>query len=98
MTPADGGTLWVATAGVLSRVKNGRVTTLNSNNGLPCDTVHWVMEDDAHSFWFYMAYGLVRVARRSWKLGPKKECIKIRIATFARLPLLVSVANPLIIS
>jgi ligand-binding sensor domain-containing protein len=57
------GTLWAATEGGLSRVKNGRVATLTSKNGLPCDTVHWVMEDDDHSFWLYMACGLVRIAR-----------------------------------
>ena len=39
------GTLWAATEGGLSRVKNGRVATLSSKNGLPCDTVHSVMED-----------------------------------------------------
>src|ERR1700733_8558334 len=49
------GTLWAATEGGLSRVKSGRVATLTSKSGLPCDTVHWVMEDDAHSFWLYTA-------------------------------------------
>ncbi len=57
------GTLWAATEGGLSRLKNGRVATLTSKNGLPCDTVHWVIEDDDHSFWLYMPCGLVRVAR-----------------------------------
>jgi len=57
------GTLWVATQGGLSRLKNGRFLTLTSKNGLPCDTVHWVMEDLYHSFWLHMACGLVRVAR-----------------------------------
>src|SRR5271165_2923209 len=57
------GTLWAATEGGLSRIKNGRVSTLNSKNGLPCDTVHWVVEDDDHSFWLYTACGLVRLAR-----------------------------------
>jgi signal transduction histidine kinase len=56
-------TLWAATEGGLSRLKNGRVATLTSKSGLPCDAVHWVMEDDAHSFWLYMACGLVRIAR-----------------------------------
>jgi len=56
------GTLWAATEGGLSRVKNGRVATLTSQNGLPCDTVFWVMQDDAHSFWLYTACGLVRIA------------------------------------
>src|SRR5438552_1785093 len=56
-------TLWAATDGGLSRLKNGRVSTLSSKNGLPCDTVHWSIEDDEHSFWLYTACGLVRVAR-----------------------------------
>ncbi|WP_051979120.1 two-component regulator propeller domain-containing protein [Edaphobacter aggregans] len=59
----DDGTLWVSTEGGLSRLKNNRVATLTSRNGLPCDTVHWAMEDDDHSVWLYMACGLVRIAR-----------------------------------
>src|SRR5262245_34315111 len=57
------GTLWAATDGGLGRVRNGRVATLTSRNGLPCDAVHWVIEDDARSFWLYMPCGLVRIAR-----------------------------------
>ena len=57
------GVLWAATNGGLSRLKNGRVATLTSKNGLPCDTVHWVMEDDAGSYWIYTACGLVQIAR-----------------------------------
>jgi signal transduction histidine kinase/ligand-binding sensor domain-containing protein len=57
------GTLWAGTERGLSRVKNGRVATLTSKSGLPCDSAHWVMEDNAHSFWLYTACGLVRIAR-----------------------------------
>jgi signal transduction histidine kinase/ligand-binding sensor domain-containing protein len=57
------GTLWAATEGGLSRIKDGRVLTLTSRNGLPCNTVHWMMEDDAHSVWLYLACGLVRISR-----------------------------------
>jgi signal transduction histidine kinase len=69
------GTLWAATDGGLSRVKNKRVATLTSKNGLPCDTVHWVIEDDDHSFWLYTACGLVRIARPeldAWGADPKR--------------------------
>ena len=55
--------MWAATEGGLSRVKDGRITTLTSKNGLPCDAVQWVIEDNDHSFWLYMACGLVRIAR-----------------------------------
>ncbi|HTT20254.1 MAG TPA: PAS domain S-box protein, partial [Candidatus Sulfotelmatobacter sp.] len=57
------GAVWAATQGGLSRVKDGRVTTLTSKNGLPCNAVNWVMEDNEHSFWLYMGCGLVRIAR-----------------------------------
>ena len=70
------GTLWAATEGGLSRLKNGRVATLTSKNGLPCDTVHWVMEDDAHSFWLHTACGLVRIARTeldAWAAAVEKD-------------------------
>ena len=55
--------LWAATAGGLSRLKNGHASTLTSKDGLPCDGVHWMMEDDAHSLWLNMPCGLVRIAR-----------------------------------
>ncbi|HEV2863726.1 MAG TPA: two-component regulator propeller domain-containing protein [Pyrinomonadaceae bacterium] len=57
------GTLWAATDGGLSRLKNGRAATLNGKSGLPCDTIHWTMEDDARSVWLSTPCGLVRVAR-----------------------------------
>ena len=57
------GTVWAATAGGLSRLKNGHVATLTSKNGLPCDAVHWAIQDNDHSFWLSMPCGLVRIAR-----------------------------------
>jgi signal transduction histidine kinase/ligand-binding sensor domain-containing protein len=69
------GTLWVATTGGVSRLKEGRVATLTSKNGLPCDTVHWLMKDDAQSVWLYTACGLVHLARSEldgWAADRKK--------------------------
>jgi len=88
-TPADGlgkghvpglqldrdGALWAATEeGGLSRIKDGRITTLTSSNGLPCDTIHWTIEDDDRSLWLYTACGLVRIARSeldAWIADPQ---------------------------
>jgi signal transduction histidine kinase len=44
-------------------LKEGRIATLNGKNGLPCDAVHWGMEDDVNSFWLKTACGLVRIDR-----------------------------------
>jgi signal transduction histidine kinase/ligand-binding sensor domain-containing protein len=57
------GTVWAATEGGLSRLKNGRLAILSSKNGLPCDPVHWMMEDYAHSVWLNMPCGLVRIVQ-----------------------------------
>ena len=58
------GRVWAATEeGGLSRIKDGRIATLTTNNGLPCDAIHWSMEDDDRSFWLYTACGLVRITR-----------------------------------
>jgi signal transduction histidine kinase/ligand-binding sensor domain-containing protein len=59
----DDGSLWISTEGGLSRLKNNRLATMTSKNGLPCDTVHWAVEDDENSMWLYTACGLVRIAR-----------------------------------
>jgi len=76
------GAVWAATQGGLSRVKDGLVATLTSRNGLPCDAVNWVMEDDDHSFWLYMPCGLVRIANselNAWVSDSKRS---VRTAVF----------------
>jgi ligand-binding sensor domain-containing protein len=78
----DDGTLWAATEGGLSRVRNGRVATLTHLNGLPCDAVSWVIQDDSHAFWLYMPCGLVRIGQsdlRAWDNDPAR---KIQTAVF----------------
>jgi signal transduction histidine kinase/ligand-binding sensor domain-containing protein len=76
------GTIWVATDSGLSRITNGRVATLTTANGLPCPTVHWIIEDQLASYWLYTACGLVRIARtelEDWTADPKRI---IRSTTF----------------
>ncbi len=71
------GALWAATAeGGLSRIKDGRIAALTSKNGLPCDTIHWSIEDDDRSFWLYTGCGLVRIQRSeldAWIADPKRR-------------------------
>jgi signal transduction histidine kinase/ligand-binding sensor domain-containing protein len=76
------GTLWVQTEGGLSRIKDGHVLTLTTENGLPCNTVHWMIEDDAQSVWLYLSCGLVRIGRSeldAWASHPKQ---KIQVTVF----------------
>jgi signal transduction histidine kinase/ligand-binding sensor domain-containing protein len=71
------GALWAATEeGGLSRIKDGRVTTLTNSNGLPCDAIHWTIEDDDRSLWLYTACGLVRIKRPeldAWVANPQRR-------------------------
>jgi signal transduction histidine kinase len=55
------GAVWVATEGGLSRLKGGRVMTLSGRNGLPCDTVKWMLYGD--DVWLYLGCGVARIAR-----------------------------------
>ena len=76
------GSIWATTNNGLSRINNGRVATLTTANGLPCNTVHWIIEDDLSSYWLYTQCGLLRVARTdmdSWIADPKRA---IRPTTF----------------
>jgi signal transduction histidine kinase/ligand-binding sensor domain-containing protein len=70
------GALWAATENGLSRIKDDHVTTLTSKNGLPCDNVHWTMDDADHFVWVYTACGLVRIARTeldAWVDDPSRS-------------------------
>jgi signal transduction histidine kinase/ligand-binding sensor domain-containing protein len=57
------GTLWASTDSGLTRVKNGHFATLSRENGLPCDAIYWMIQDDDHSFWLYTPCGLLRLVR-----------------------------------
>jgi ligand-binding sensor domain-containing protein/signal transduction histidine kinase len=57
------GTLWAATDGGLSRMKNGHFATIARENGLPCSPIHWMIQDDDRSFWLYTPCGLVCLSR-----------------------------------
>ncbi len=66
------GTLWASTISGLSRLKDGRLKTLTTKDGLPCDAVHWAIQDDAHDFWLYQPCGLVRITAaemNAWVAG-----------------------------
>jgi signal transduction histidine kinase/streptogramin lyase len=67
------GALWAATEGGLSRLKDGRIATLSSKNGLPCDAVQWSIEDNDQALWLQTPCGLLQVARSDldgWAADP----------------------------
>src|SRR5215470_672444 len=96
----DDGTLWISTEGGLSRLKNDHIATLTSKNGLPCDTVHWAVEDDDHSYWLYMACGLIRIVRSemfTWAAAADKHQdrnVEVRVTPFDTSDGVKSLSSP----
>ena len=56
--------------------------TLASRNGLPCDAVNSVIEDDEHSLWLYMPCGLVRIARSELDAWVSDSKRRVRTTVF----------------
>src|SRR5262249_12113898 len=52
-------------------------------NGLPCDGVHWSLEDDDQSVWLYMTCGLVRAASTELHAAAGHAARPIRTTLFA---------------
>jgi signal transduction histidine kinase len=75
-------TVWAATVGGLSRIKNGRVLTLTSKNGLPCDAIFWITQDENHSFWLLMSCGLVRIGRTELDAWAADSQRKVKTTVF----------------
>jgi len=71
------GAVWAATGDVgLVRIKGGRVTTLSTANGLPCNRTHWSAADDQGALWMYTVCGLVKVGRddlAAWIADPGRR-------------------------
>jgi signal transduction histidine kinase/ligand-binding sensor domain-containing protein len=68
------GAIWIATEGGLSRLVDGRISTLTTKNGLPCDRIHAMIEDDDGATWLNTACGLVRLTRQdlvAWSADPR---------------------------
>ncbi len=55
------GTVWVGTDGGLSRIRAGRVATLSSANGLPCNSIDSTIEDAGGGIWLYTPCGVVHL-------------------------------------
>jgi signal transduction histidine kinase/ligand-binding sensor domain-containing protein len=68
------GVLWAATdVGGLSFIKDHHIATLTTRDGLPCDTIHWSIEDNNGALWLYTACGLVRITKTelgAWMADP----------------------------
>ena len=67
------GTAWIATLGGLSRLHDGRAMTLTTANGLACNPIHAIVEDEQGALWLNSPCGLQSISRKDlikWAASP----------------------------
>jgi len=55
------GSVWFATSRGLYRWQDGRMSHLDSTNGLPCPLIYSAIRDDEGALWLYARCGLLRI-------------------------------------
>jgi signal transduction histidine kinase/ligand-binding sensor domain-containing protein len=77
---ADGSVWWVTQEG-LFRWKKGRVETLNSHNGLPCDDMFALVRDSHGSLWLDTQCGLIAIDSDELERWWQQPDLKLRVKT-----------------
>jgi signal transduction histidine kinase len=55
------GIIWASTENGLWRLKESHLSKLGAQNGLPCPSIRWTLNDDADASWLYTSCGLLRI-------------------------------------
>jgi signal transduction histidine kinase/ligand-binding sensor domain-containing protein len=76
------GSTWFATNRGLYRWQHGRVSRLDSRNGLPCPIIYSAIRDDEGAFWLYARCGLLRIPASEWAAWQKAPDSKVLIDLF----------------
>ena len=78
------GSLWIATASGLSRLKNGNIATLKlkTADGVPCESTHSIAQDDDGALWLNTACGIIHIAQPElarWASNPGSAEVKFKL-------------------
>jgi signal transduction histidine kinase/ligand-binding sensor domain-containing protein len=76
------GSVWFATNRGLYRWQQGRLSRLDSNNGLPCPGIYSAIRDHEGALWLYARCGLLRIAASDWAAWLKSPTNKVSVYTF----------------
>jgi len=77
--------VWSATGKGLYRWKDGRLSVMDSRNGLPCSSIISMIKDNYGSFWLYAKCGLLKISASDWALWLKFPESKMSVKTFDAL-------------
>jgi len=75
------GSLWIATEAGLSRLRGGHMDTFTAADGLPCNAIRVVLDDDRGSLWLNTDCGLALIPQAElakWSVRPPGKA-KVRV-------------------
>ena len=78
---SDGSVLGATPLGIVGW-KQGKQQTLTVQNGLPCNAVYALVEDNQHSLWLYTECGLVEIAGTELQRWWAQPDITVQLKTF----------------
>ncbi len=73
------GSVWFATNRGLYRWQDGRMSRLDSSNGLPCPVIYSAIRDDEGALWLYARCGLLRIRASEWAAWLKAPDRKVPV-------------------
>jgi signal transduction histidine kinase/ligand-binding sensor domain-containing protein len=74
--------LWVATTKGLYRWKDGHLSLLNSENGLPCSNILSAIVDNSESLWLNAACGILKVSATEFANWVRQPTSKVAFSIF----------------
>ncbi len=78
----DGGSIWTWGQAGLSHYENGVWSSLDSQNGLPCDLIHDLYNDGHGTWWLNQGCGLVEIPDKElqrWRNAPSTRVVPSHI-------------------
>jgi signal transduction histidine kinase len=78
----NNGDVFLSTRLGLARLSHGKIATLGSKNGLPCDAVHWMMRDADRNVWLYTECGLVSFSETDFSAWMAEPSHKVTITNY----------------
>ncbi len=80
----DGDSLWIATLGGLSRLRDGRLRSYTLSDGLPADHLASVLDDGRGSLWLSSFTGITRVEKRSFDEHDAGRAARVNATSYGK--------------
>jgi len=82
MQRTSDGSLWIATQAGLSRLQNGHLAPVTVANGLPCESIRAMLQDDGGNLWLDTPCGIVRISFADLSKWCGNPACKLRVRVY----------------